>query len=110
MANDPNAILTPECDKLSKVFELSNNIGAFLDWLGEQGIVLGKHHEHTDSCRGEDGFIGCGCRNGDIVLINESFEKLLARYFDIDLKKVEEERRAILDAFRKQTEAKSGGG
>lgn len=42
----------------------------------------------------------CGFADGEFYPMNLTIEKLLARYFKIDLKKVEEERRALLEAIR----------
>ncbi len=63
---------TPECDKLYKVKDESQTIGEFLDWLQEE-------HE---------------------IFLPFSITDLLAEYFEIDLKEVERERRAILDELR----------
>ena len=71
----------PECDKMRAVKEKSQAIGEFLEWLhSEKDITL---------CRLEG--------NYDYRIINISTEKLLAEFFDIDLNKVEEEKRAILN-------------
>jgi hypothetical protein len=75
---------TPELDRLRVVQDESHIIGAFLEWLGEKGM-----HVTTDS--------------GDDVY-NCSIEKTLADYFGIDLIKVENEKRAVLDWQRKQNE------
>lgn len=77
---------TPELDKMKGVKERSQSIGAFLDWLqSEREIVLAEYEY-----RGET-----------LYPINLSIEKLLAEYFEIDLEKVEQERRAILAHIRK---------
>lgn len=128
----PKELKLPECpevDKMSKVSDESQSIGTFLDWITEQGIILGKPHEHTDPACYEYGTVvlkegekrrygsedlfeakytdekrvNCGYREGQLVPIRGGFEKLLARYFDIDLVKVEKERSALLDAIRKQS-------
>ena len=69
----------PECDKLAAVSEDSNKIGAFLDWLSEQGIRLAKYNE-----------------DDELLEERSKIEELLARYYGIDLKKVEDERQSIL--------------
>ena len=74
----------PECDKLVKVAPDSQKIGNFIDWLHEQGMEL---------CTWSDvdqGYFDC----------HENTENLLARYFKIDLKTVEQERQALLGAIR----------
>jgi len=113
----------PECEKLSAVSGESNKIGAFLDWLNEQHIVLADYQEHCDHiesrCAGErcdmDHEIGswaCGkdCEDyaptsgNQLFPIRKPIESLLANYFEIDLAKVEKERRQILEDIRKQNE------
>ncbi len=72
----------PECDKLAKVSEDSQKIGEFIDWLHSQEIELAKWEDD------------------ELFTIHESIEKLLAKYFEIDLVKVENERQALLKAMR----------
>ena len=73
----------PECDKLSKVSKESHIIGAFLDWCNSEGVHLATYYED----RG-------------LVVDRRSIEQVLADYYDIDLDKVEEERRHILEMQR----------
>ena len=84
---------TPELNKMAAVQRSTKTINGFLDWLQEEGIQLcttkgldGQEHDYPR----EDG---------------RSREKLLADYLGIDLKKVEEERRALLDSLRTATKA-----
>ena len=63
---------TTECDRLAKVADDSQKIGDFLDWLQQ---------EHD-------------------VELPDRIERLLAEYFDIDLDKVEQERRGLLAALQ----------
>jgi len=84
---------TSELDKMHAVKDRSQAIGEFLDWLEQDGIMLCKWHERND----EDESDYSGYMN-----VHESIEKMLARYFEIDLNKVEEEKRKILDELRKQ--------
>lgn len=116
---------SPECEKMVKVAEDSQKIGEFLDWLREQDIHLCSPHAHNEYCYrygdielkegerkswdyiGQAKYVGekelnCGFRNGEMLYIRESFEKLLARFFNIDLDKVEKERRSILEELRKR--------
>ncbi len=114
---------TPECDRALTIQDDSQKIGNFLDWLGEQDIHLCSPHKHDESCyrwgtvelkegdyRSRD-YIGqakytdekeldCGYHEGEEVYIRDSFEKLLAEYFNIDLKKVEQEKQSILKEIR----------
>ena len=101
---------TPELDKMKAVKEKSQAIGEFLDWLmQEKKVQLGNPHEHGPTCRGWDdgrdkysprGTDRCECVTGEFIPLHISMEKLLAEFFDIDLVKVENERRAILDYIR----------
>ena len=58
----------PECEKLQKVSKESNLIGSYINWAN-------------------------GCPD---LIEHLSIEERLAMYFDIDLKKVDEERRLII--------------
>lgn len=78
-------VQTPECDRLLAVADDSHKIGDFLDWLRQQGIRL--------------------CRYGsddNLYPISDGIELLLARYYGIDTAKVEDERAALLDAYRQR--------
>jgi len=66
---------TPELEKMRGVREESQKIGQFLDWLRGEGMQI---------------------VDGDDEPLYLSIEQLLAKYFEIDLEKVEEERRALL--------------
>lgn len=78
---------TPETDKLIAAAEGSQAIGEFLEWLGEQGTHLARY----------------GGSGGDVLLPYHprgGINGLLATYFEIDLDKVEQERRALLQYVR----------
>jgi hypothetical protein len=78
---------TPMLDRMRAVKADSQKIGSFIDWLNERGTPICEK-VHDD-------------RFGDeMVPVSDSIEKLLARYFEIDLVKVEDERRALLDEMR----------
>ena len=75
----------PEHEKLQAVSEQSQAIGEFLDFgLPAQGIYLAE-------VSNED---------GELWLSHKPIQKILADYFEIDLKKIEDEKRAMLDAIR----------
>ena len=121
MVNTPEC---QECDKLIAVQGVSTTLGGFLEWLEEQHIVLSLHHEHTENCYAcgtvepKDGevrhwdmseygrkytdeqYLDCGYLDGELVPYRQSIEQLLAKYFNIDLVKVEQEKQAILKAIR----------
>jgi len=80
----------PECEKLEKVSEESQKIGAFLDWLqNETKYIIA---EYSDDEEGE----------ALLFPIHKAIEQILAEYFKIDLNKVEKERKQILEDIRKQ--------
>lgn len=73
---------TPELDKMLAVNDKSQVIGEFLDWLrNDRDIIFAKYHKD------------------ELYPEYSSIEKLLAEFFGIDLKKIEEERRAILKSL-----------
>jgi hypothetical protein len=75
---------SPECDKLKAAAPRSQQIGEFLEWLQSNEVLL---------CR-FDARMG---KEGEYWPINQRIENLLAEFFEIDLAKVEKERRAILE-------------
>lgn len=74
----------PECEKLAEVSKDSQIIGQFLDemkYAGKELCTFDDSEEQWMPVRG-------------------TIESILAEYFGIDMNKVEEERRAILDDIR----------
>ena len=97
----------PECEKLAAVSEDSNKIGAFLDWMrNEKELVIGRRHsvEVLHEIEQQEDPDGYGTDYGDleevIMPVSVRIEKMLADYYDIDLDKVEDERRAMLDEIK----------
>lgn len=80
----------PELDKMLAVRDKSRLLSEFLDWLASEGIALCELNTER--------------RGGEFERIQEGYEKLLARFFEIDLDKIEEERRALLDSLRQKAE------
>lgn len=79
---------TPELDKMKKVQDESQSLGAFLDWLqNERKIILCEYNNKDEHYP---------------FPIYKSIEQILAEYFKIDLKKCENERRAILAHIQKK--------
>lgn len=76
----------PELAKMSRVREASQAIGEFIE---TSGLVLSEWVEVE------------GYRDPHLMPISLSIEQVLAKYFDIDLNKVEKERRAILRDIQK---------
>jgi hypothetical protein len=101
----------PECERLSDVADKSNAIGEFLDYfLPNKGIILAKHIKevrYNEDMEQEEEI-------EDSEYLFPAYEyqgtnginKLLAEYFNIDLNKVEQERRALLEWLREAQETK----
>lgn len=76
------AVETPEHDKQHAILEKSQAIGEFLEWLQTKGIELAVYpndggYEH-------------------LMPYRKSIQMILADYFNIDLGKIEAEKRAII--------------
>ena len=94
----------PECDKIVAAHDKSQVIGEFLDWLKSRGIRLGQW-KPTPSELVLNRMTGKRIPADDEETFVEYFtskEKILAEFFGIDLNKVEEERRAMLESIRKK--------
>ena len=96
-------VRTPECDKMLAVKDKSQAIGEFITWLREKGVVLAEYHEHTDAC-GSISWPECGIHSVQPVAYHYDIEQLLVEYFEIDMNKVDQEKRAILEDLRARAE------
>ena len=74
----------PEHDKLRPVKDKSQAIGEFLEWASDRGWYLAEHV------------------NGSYHLyaVAYSIQTVLADYFEIDLNRLDDEKRAMLDEIR----------
>ena len=97
----------PEHDKLSAIKDKSQAIGEFVDWLhSEKDIHFGRAHSHSDSgCEREYDksgfrFWNCGMEEGQYDPDRSNITKLLAEFFEIDLEKIEREKRRMLERLR----------
>lgn len=82
----------PECAKMAAVKDKSQAIGEFIEWLHDKkGLVIA---EWNDSIIGRDELVGAYIGT----------EQLLAEFFDIDLEKVEQEKRQMLKELREHAE------
>lgn len=88
-----NPATYPELDKMKAAREKSAVLTEFVDWLDQNNMRICLRTEVSITYRGSP-----------YEPIPESFEKLFARFFGIDLDKVEEERRQILAELRKSNE------
>jgi len=100
----------PECEKMLAVLDNSNAIGNFLEWLlGERKLTIcreitRKEVEEAIDAGMEDEI---DYEEGDLIIDHTGIEALLAEYFNIDLKKVEEEQQAILQHVREEVEKRT---
>ena len=78
----------PECEKMRSIKEKSELCGDFLEWLQSKYRLINRQESFESS----------------LASINYSsyinFEELLAEFFNIDLDKVEEEKKQILMELR----------
>lgn len=74
----------PEHDKMRAVLTESNTIGAFLEMTG---YVLAEYDTYVNSM---------GVEQTSLVAVSKSIPQVLAEYFDIDLNKIETEKREML--------------
>lgn len=96
----------PECDKMLAVRNDSNAIGNFMEWLlNERGLTLCRPltAEELEEARE----LNMEEDEEDLIPDHTGIEALLAEYFDIDLKKVEEEKQAILQQVRAEHEKRT---
>lgn len=83
---------TPELDRLKAIQDVSQKIGDFLEWLRDE-----KHYVIAQ---------WLPTNPDSLMSVSFNIEGILAEYFMIDLNKVERERQAILEDFRKRQENK----
>lgn len=99
---------TPELDKMLKVRESSQALGAFLEWMTEQKRVLLEGKEKCPVCSAPDVIHPddvCDYCDRGYIYKPHTIHQLLYEYFKIDENKAEQERRALLDEIR----AEQGG-
>ena len=102
----------PEHEKMQKVKADSQAIGAFLD---NAGYHLSENHHHDTGCFGgdekkmhkwkakkwdEEQVAECGYVENALMPVTKSIESILAKYFNIDLDKIEKEKQQMLDVMR----------
>jgi hypothetical protein len=81
----------PEHEKLQRISDKSQSIGEFVDWLNTQGIFLAEWVKKP----GRQG-------SSDLTYARKGIQELLAMFFDIDQKKISEEKQAILQLIRER--------
>lgn len=80
-----------ELEKMKAVQHMSQPIGEFLDWLFSAGYQIGKFDEFDES----DELMPV-----QFAPVHRTIEQWLAEMFDIDLDRVEAERRHLLTRLR----------
>lgn len=76
----------PECEKLAEARDQIFLLQDFLDWLNSEGIYLADYKEGGNY----------------LSLVNAPIHELFHRFLGIDSSKLEEERKKIVDSFRKE--------
>ena len=87
----------PEHEKMRAISEKSQVVGEFIDWLREDGHDICKFEKHT---RHSDE-LGDWTPEGWYPQ-RRRIEQLLADFFEIDLDKIEDEKRAMLEQMREE--------
>ncbi|RWR30466.1 hypothetical protein D2T29_12405 [Sinirhodobacter populi] len=77
----------PEHEKLKAIKPLSQAIGIFIEWLGQNGMTICSENRSP-------------YRPDEYVPIQRTTEKLLADHFEIDLNRLAAEKEAMLEEVR----------
>lgn len=78
----------PEHDKMRAVKDHSQTVGDFIEWLMANGLSICEYDVDY--------------RQGTYFPTPKSTRQLLADFFEIDLKKVDEEKDAMVEEMRRQ--------
>lgn len=81
----------PESSRLLAVSKESQTCGEFLDWLRSKGFVLAEYDPESES--------------GRLYPAHFSTTSLLAEFFGIDINKLEQEKRAVLEEYQQRANA-----
>lgn len=93
----------PEHEKQKRIQEKSQACGEFLAWLRDvKGFPFVEYHKHSDACCYPTGSkeLCCGFTEDSLVAVHTPMVELLAEFFSIDLKKIEEEKRRMVAELR----------
>ena len=109
----------PEHEKLKALGGGNQTIGDFIEWLGENGLMITRYHQHSLGCSGGDprrmeverGRVvpkalpsnvraRCGMTEEEIEPAYHKTESLIAQYFDIDPEELEKEKDKMLEEIR----------
>lgn len=100
--------LYPEHAKLRRKAAERDTAQEFYDFLHEQGLTLARYHEHSDGCYNGEGDDDdhenplCGFNENLLYGANDRPADLIGKFLSIDPKKLEREKRAMLDSIRKE--------
>jgi len=96
----------PECEKASKVREQCGTLSSFIDFLMTQGVHLAKLQTiRTDEDGRERRLAEPYLYPYESPVI---YEELIAKFYGIDSKKMEQEKLAMLKDIRSKHEEKTG--
>lgn len=74
----------PEHEKMKKIADKSQTIGEFLEWINQEGYAIGEFNRMS----------------GELDTSRKSIQDLLAEFFDIDLNKIDKEKRAMIKSLQ----------
>lgn len=86
----------PEHEKMKRIKPEADVVARFLEWLDERGYIICQ--------RGP----GSGRHGEELWPMNKQIEWFLAEHFEIDLKKIQDEKDAMLDNIREANRANRG--
>lgn len=85
----------PLHEKLKAMEREANVLSGFLDMLDEQGLTIGKYHEHNDECYDGDNRT-CGLSTGRLYdFAVPSKTELIGLYLEIDPKALSVEKETM---------------
>lgn len=95
----------PEHEKMAKVTADSHRLGEFIDWMEAKGYLFAQWME-ADTYRVRDPESGeLKDRSEErLVPVHKTINEWLAAFYEIDLNKIEEEKRQMLDDIRQANE------
>jgi hypothetical protein len=99
VVDEPLVPRFPEHEKLKRVAAESQACGEFLEWL-RQRYTLAEYHVHSADCVSPEDTSRYSCGMSISILYPSvvDVQHLLAKFFEIDTAKIEEEKRAMLKA------------
>lgn len=92
----------PEHEKIKDLNGRNDVIGQFLEWLlYEKDYIIADrvHNDWCESLKDEDAL--CNCKM-PLAPTAKSIEKIIGEHFNIDSKKLEKEKQAMLGVLRDQ--------